>query len=70
MIPSLRPGMDDETTPHEEVAQALSELDGLANRPLATHVAVFERVHAALGLALSDGAAADRSRAAEAPDRP
>jgi len=31
-------------------------LDGLADRPLAEHVAVFEQVHAALGWALADGA--------------
>ena len=70
MTPSLRPGTDDEVTPHQEVTQALAALDALADRPLAEHVAVFERVHAALGAALADGAPGDRSRAAEAPDRP
>ena len=61
-----RPGADDAgVTPHVEVAQALSALDGLADRPLAEHVAVFERVHAALGSALADG-----ERASEAPGRP
>jgi hypothetical protein len=56
---------DDEVSSHEEVALALAALDRLAERPLAEHVAVFERVHAALGRALADGAPA----AAEAPDR-
>jgi hypothetical protein len=61
-----RPDADDaEVRPHVDVAQALSALDGLAERPLAEHVAVFERVHAALGSALADGA-----RASEAPGRP
>ena len=32
---------------------------GLADRPLAEHVAVFEQVHVALGHALADGAVAD-----------
>jgi hypothetical protein len=46
-------------TPEEAVEAALGALDGLADRPLAEHVAVFEQVHAALGAALSDGALAD-----------
>ena len=40
----------------EAVAAALTALDGLADRPLTEHVAVFEQVHAALGRALADGA--------------
>ena len=36
---------------------ALSGLDGLDGRPLAEHVVAFERVHAALGDALSAGSA-------------
>lgn len=41
--------------PDVAVAQAMSGLDGLADRPLADHVEAFERVHAALGSALADG---------------
>jgi hypothetical protein len=50
-------------TPEDAVATAMTGLDGLADRPLAEHVAVFEQVHAALGRALADGAPA----AGEAP---
>jgi hypothetical protein len=39
----------------QAVAQALSGLDGLADRPLAEHVEVFERIHGALGEALATG---------------
>jgi hypothetical protein len=46
-------------TPEEAVDTALAALDGIADRPLAEHVAVFEQVHAALGSALSEGALAD-----------
>jgi hypothetical protein len=51
-------------TPEEAVDAALAALDGIADCPLAEHVAVFEQVHVALGSALSnealaDGAAAD-----------
>jgi hypothetical protein len=49
--PGPRPGPAD---PRQTVARALGELDGLADRPLAEHVEVFERVHAALGEALAD----------------
>ncbi|MDT7579132.1 MAG: hypothetical protein QOK35_396 [Pseudonocardiales bacterium] len=35
------------------VERALAELDGLAARPLAEHVAVFERIHTALQDALA-----------------
>ena len=35
------------------VEHAMAALDGLADRPLAEHVEVFERVHAALGEALA-----------------
>jgi len=34
-------------------------LAGLADRPLAEHVAVFEQVHVTLGHALADGAVPD-----------
>jgi hypothetical protein len=40
-------------TPDEAVRAALAALDGLADRPLAEHVAVFEVIHAALGDALA-----------------
>jgi hypothetical protein len=43
-------------SPEQAVDAALTALDGLADRPLAEHVAVFEQVHAALGRALADGA--------------
>jgi hypothetical protein len=38
------------------VDSALAGLDGLDERPLAEHVAVFERIHSALGDALAAGA--------------
>lgn len=37
------------------VDAAMAGLDGLDERPLAEHVAAFERVHAALGDALAGG---------------
>jgi hypothetical protein len=39
--------------PHQRVQDALAQLDGLPERPLAEHVAVFEDLHAALGDALA-----------------
>ncbi|WP_214407510.1 hypothetical protein [Pseudonocardia lacus] len=42
--------------PRLAVERAMTALDGLADRPLAEHVAVFERVHAALGEALASPA--------------
>ncbi len=39
--------------PHRAVATAMAGLDALDDRPLAEHVAVFERIHAALGEALA-----------------
>jgi hypothetical protein len=39
------------------VRAAVACLDGLDERPLTEHVAVFEEVHAALGVALAAGAA-------------
>ena len=42
----------------------MAGLDGLADRPLADHVAVFEQIHVALGDALAAGSAAG-----EAPGR-
>jgi hypothetical protein len=47
--------------PEETVEAALAALEGLADRPLAEHVAVFEQVHAALGNALADGAMTEAS---------
>ena len=41
--------------PAEVVAVAMTGIEGLAERPLAEHVAAFERVHAALGEALAAG---------------
>jgi len=41
--------------PAGAVARAMAGLDGLADRPLAEHVEVFERVHATLGAALAAG---------------
>jgi hypothetical protein len=40
------------------VEQALAALDGLADRPLVEHVAVFEHLHATLQDALAAGEAA------------
>jgi hypothetical protein len=45
--------------PEAAVDAAVAALEGLADRPLAEHVASFEQVHAALGRALADGAVAD-----------
>lgn len=49
------PGPDDgaEQDRTGAVERALVELDGLAARPLAEHVAVFERIHTALQDALA-----------------
>lgn len=55
--------------PEEALDTALAALDGLADRPLAEHVAVFEQVHDALGSALSDGGLADGAVADGAPGR-
>jgi len=41
--------------PAEVVGVAMTGIEGLAERPLAEHVAAFERVHAALGEALTAG---------------
>ncbi len=48
----------DEVDPARAVDRALAELDGLADRPLAEHVAVFERIHTVLGDALAAGTGA------------
>jgi hypothetical protein len=39
--------------PQQRVQRALAPLDGLDERPLAEHVAVFEELHTALGDALA-----------------
>ena len=38
-----------------DVADAVGALDGLEDRPVAEHVAVYERLHTVLGDALSAG---------------
>lgn len=38
-----------------DVADAVGALDGLEDRPVDDHVAVYERLHAVLGEALSAG---------------
>lgn len=38
-----------------EVSDAVEALDGLDDRPVAEHVAVYERLHTVLGEALSAG---------------
>ena len=38
-----------------DVAEAVDALDGLEERPVAEHVAVYERLHTVLGDALSAG---------------
>ncbi|MBA3906505.1 MAG: hypothetical protein H0X35_07455 [Pseudonocardiales bacterium] len=50
------PGIDFQPTePANLVGRAMAGLDGLAEHPLAAHVAAFEQVHAALGEALAAG---------------
>jgi hypothetical protein len=41
--------------PAEVFGAAMAGIEGLAELPLAQHVAAFERVHAALGEALTAG---------------
>lgn len=50
---------DAHADPGPAIEGALAELDGLVDRPLAEHVAVFERVHGALGDALAAGSAGE-----------
>jgi hypothetical protein len=52
------PGTAVDPTPAVEAAVA--DLEGLPDRPLAEHVAVFEKIHTALGDALAAGEAAGR----------
>lgn len=59
--PAPRPG-DPRPAPQRPVAslrstvdEAMAGLEGLSERPPAEHVAAFERVHTALGEALSAG---------------
>lgn len=63
--PAPRPG-DPRPAPERPVAslratvdEAMAGLDGLSERPVSEHVAAFERVHTALGDALTAGS--DRS---------
>lgn len=53
--PPPRPGDRRPQDPGAAVALAMTGLDGLDERPLAEHVAAFERVHAALSDALAAG---------------
>jgi hypothetical protein len=57
--PPPRPGSPpvaaDPTDPIAVIAGAMAGLEGLADRPLAEHVEIFERVHAALSDALAAG---------------
>lgn len=49
------PGETDATAvARATVERAMAGLEGLADRPLAEHVEAFERVHAALGEALTE----------------
>ncbi len=48
-------GMAGAGTGDDAVDQALSVLDGLAERPVREHVGVFEAVHAALADRLAEG---------------
>ncbi len=54
---SVHDGDDADADP--AIERALAELEGLADRPLAEHVAVFEGIHGALGDALAAGAAGE-----------
>ena len=49
--------------PAPAVERALAELDGIADRPLADHVAVFERIHGVLGEALAGSSGEPAGRA-------
>ena len=57
-LPSPRPADPVGGDPGEAFEQALAGLEGLADRPLDEHVAVFERIHAALQDALAAGSGA------------
>ena len=58
---TLRGPVPADDDPAQAVERAMADLDGLADRPLAEHVAVFERVHATLADALASGGAAGRA---------
>ena len=60
-IAGIRP--EQTADPVGAVDAALAGLDGLDDRPLAEHVAVFERIHTALGDALAAGAGEASGRA-------
>ncbi len=57
----VQAGDDAEVDPAAAVRRALAELDELADRPLAEHVAVFEGIHGALSDALAAGSAGEAS---------
>lgn len=56
---SVQAGDDAEVDPAAAIRRALAELDELADRPLAEHVAVFEGIHGALSDALAAGSAGE-----------
>jgi hypothetical protein len=58
-VSSVHDGDDAGADPAAAIERALAELDGLADRPLAEHVAVFEGIHGALSDALAAGAAGE-----------
>ncbi len=55
----VQAGDDADADPAAAIRRALAELDGLAGRPLAEHVAVFEGIHGALSDALAAGSAGE-----------
>jgi hypothetical protein len=62
--PRSAPVPDEAVAGEHELHRVVAELDGLAERPLAEHVVVFEQVHAALSRALADGVPVDGAPAA------
>ena len=56
---SVHDGDDADADPAAAIERALAELDGLPDRPLAEHVAVFEGIHGALSASLAAGAAGE-----------
>ncbi len=55
----VQAGDDADADPAAAIERALAELEGLADRPLAEHVTVFEGIHGALSDALAAGAAGE-----------
>ena len=58
------PAQDEAVAGEQALDRVVADLDGLAERPLAEHVTVFEQVHAALSRTLADGPAVDGAPAA------